>query len=63
MRYSSTAALAFTSIITGASALPGKRQVAAADIDPVILQYALTVSVFLPSTLFITDITSSVGAS
>jgi hypothetical protein len=48
MRFLPTAALALTSVI-GASALPAKRQTStnssnSSNIDPDILQYALTVS-------------------
>lgn len=42
MRISTSAALAFTSIVTGASALPATKRQATPDIDAVILQYALT---------------------
>lgn len=43
MRFSTTAVLALTSII-GASALPAMTKRQAMDIDPAILQFALTVS-------------------
>jgi hypothetical protein len=45
MRFASTAALALTGAIA-ISGLPAKRQAASGDIDPDILQFALTVSTF-----------------
>jgi len=48
MHFSTAAALALTSVI-GSSALPLTSRQESADIDPVILQYALTVSNYTPT--------------